>query len=74
MRIFGVFALIFQGNTLKKFQLLYGILLVFFASFAFRNAIVERDLKKLEAADPELAAKIKGVVAKFGADVQQRMK
>lgn len=31
-------------------------------------------LKKLEAADPELAAKIKGVVAKFGADVQQRMK
>jgi len=37
-------------NTLKKFQLLYGILLVFFASFAFRNAIVERDLKKLEAA------------------------
>lgn len=31
-------------------------------------------LKKLEAADPELAGKIKGAVAKFGADVQQRMK
>lgn len=31
-------------------------------------------LKKLEAADPELATKIKSVVAKFGADVQQRMK
>ena len=31
-------------------------------------------LKKLEAADPELARKIKGVVSKFGADVQQRMK
>lgn len=31
-------------------------------------------LKKLEAADPELAHKIKGVVSKFGADVQQRMK
>lgn len=31
-------------------------------------------LKKLEASDPDLAGKIKGVVAKFGADVQQRMK
>ena len=37
-------------NFAGKFRMIFGILLIFFVSYAFRNAVAERDLQKLEAA------------------------